>query len=276
MIKELCICGKISVFRPFISYKRETVFGNFNGIIIAKCVNCGILKTVKFPAKFNPKKSRIGMYEKQKLLFKNLFKPVVKSVGKYFKKGGVLDVGCSSGLLLGLLRKKGYEIRGIEPDKTAYQSAKKTFGKRIFHGTLAEYLKTRAKRKFDIIIYNHVLEHISDINTEIQLVRKILKHKGLLVIGVPNTDNIIFKLRKKYWEPLMPLEHIWHFSSHYLTGFLKRQGFTIKKVYYDNDKRSDYPLVKRVYFILLSFINTMLQTGESALIISQYNPSTDK
>ena len=38
-----CICdnGKKSYFRKFISYKNETVFKEFEGIVIGKCENCG-------------------------------------------------------------------------------------------------------------------------------------------------------------------------------------------------------------------------------------------
>ena len=105
---------------------------------------------------------------------------------------------------------------------------------------------------FDCIIYNHVLEHIEDINGEFVLIKKALKKNGTLIIGVPNTDNMIFKIRRKYWESLLPNEHIWHFNAKYLAQYLQKQKFEIIKIRFEDDARKSYPFHKQTYFRLLS------------------------
>lgn len=271
MMQRQCVCRKQSVFTPFIVYKNETVFKNYEGTVIGKCKNCGILKT--FPSKknklFSPIITKSQDYEKRKQEFEGLFASIVSQIKKYVKPSAtILDVGCSSGILLSLLKKRGFDVHGIEPNKQAYLFAKKKLKKNIFNVTLFDYSNNRI-RQFDCIIYNHVLEHIQDINREFTLIHKCLKKNGILVIGVPNTDNVIFKIRKKYWESLLPNEHIWHFNTDYLKKYLKKQGYKISYTSFDDDHRKSYPVVKRIYFTLLTFLNKIMHTGEAVLIISQ-------
>ncbi len=268
MISNYCLCQqkKPVLFIKYIEYKNETVFKDYEGIIIGRCQNCGLLKTV-VKKNFYPEKSRGIFYEENRRLFEGLFKPVVDKVTKYKKTGRLLDIGCSSGILLELFKQKGFDVYGIEPNKQAYISASKKFQGKIFNGFLSEFIKNN-KKKFDVVVYNHVLEHIDDVNEELELARFIISKNGLLVIGVPNVDNLIFYLRKKYWESLMPREHVWHFSKKYICNLLKKRGFKVCNTSLSDDLRPNYPLSKRIYFRFLSLLNKFIGTGESVLIIA--------
>ncbi len=214
--------------------------------------------------------SRGFMYESSSEKFIRLFKPLVDAVRKFKKTGRVLDVGCSSGILLSVLQKEGFDVHGLEPNTQAYSIARTKLGARIHNQNIADFTKNFVK-KFDCIIYNHVLEHIENVHKELAFTKRLLNKNGILVIGVPNTHNITFFLRQKYWEPLMPNEHIWHFSSGYLIRLIQSYSFKNVYRYFSDDSRDDYPFFKRLYFRLLSFINTIFCTGESVLLIFQNN-----
>lgn len=270
-MRSSCICKKNSSFKPYIVYKNETVFKDYEGSVIGQCENCGILKT--FPSKknklFNPVITKAEDYEKRKSEFETLFAPLTYEVREYVGiKGSVLDVGCSSGILLSLLKRKGFDVWGLEPNKQAFLYARKILKNNVSNEVLSTFLK-RQKKKFDCIIYNHVLEHIENINEEFSLIKRALKKNGVLIIGVPNTDNMIFKIRRKFWESLLPNEHIWHFNTKYLVQYLLKQGFEIVKINFEDDARRTYPLLKRVYFSLLSLLNKIMGSGEAVLIIAQ-------
>ncbi|MCX7881066.1 MAG: class I SAM-dependent methyltransferase [Patescibacteria group bacterium] len=270
MIISSCICQNKSFFKPVIKYSlKEKIFKDFRGAIIGECLNCKVLKTVIKPKLFNPKISHIDVYQNKKEEFIEIFLPVVNEIKKLVVDGSILDVGCGTGILLTLLKKAGYQVCGIEPNLKAYQISKKKLPHKIFLGTADKFFKKNPNKKFNIVIYNHVLEHIENFNEEFTFMKKFLRKNGFLVIGTPNINNVIFKLRKKYWEGLRTNEHIWHFSENYLINYLKKNGFKIKKVTFNNDKRRDYPLLKQLYFNLLNLINKLLNTGEAVTIYAQ-------
>lgn len=270
MITSPCICRKSSRFTPLIEYRNETVFKAFEGTVIGKCIYCPTLKT--FPAKqntiFDPINTKADLYEKRNRQFIRLFTPLVARIVRFMKRGSVLDVGCSTGILLSLFKKKGFDVAGVEPNAYAYAIARKKLGSRILRGTLSTYLLKKGK-PVDCIVYNHVLEHIQDWRKEFSQIGKILKPGGILVVGLPNTANFIFRVRGKYWESLQPNEHIWHMNTKSLCGLLESNGFSIQSVSYEDDGRASYPLLKRLYFGALSLVNRILGTGEAVLIIAK-------
>ncbi|MFH1826983.1 MAG: class I SAM-dependent methyltransferase [bacterium] len=263
-----CICNKKQQFKIYIKYFNELVFKNYNGISLYRCINCGVLKSISSKKNIiNPKQSRVRLFESKQLDYKDKFKFLVASLQQYKKSGKILDVGCSSGILLKLLQDLGYEVFGIEPNYKAYLEAKKKLGGRIYKGKIEEYI-IKNKSKFDIIIYNHVLEHVNNPRKELKLAGEVLKKNGLFVFGLPNTSNIIFYLRSKYWESLMAREHIWHFSKKQFIDLLTDLNIAVKQVYYSNHDRNDYPLLKRLYFYLLVILNRLFKTGEAMLILA--------
>lgn len=262
-----CICSEKSNFDITIDYK-NSIFVEYQGVVIGKCRKCGILKTIASKNNFNPKTSFSPFYEINKEKFRKLFYPVAQKLIFFKKSGDLLDIGCSSGILMEILNEKRFNVWGIEPNRQAYALAKKKFGDKIFCGTLENFLKHN-KKQFDIIVYNHVLEHIEDVNKELYLIKKTLRKNGILIIGLPNTSNVIFYLRQKFWELLRPNEHIWHFSKKYVTSYLERKNYKILNITFYNDKREDYPYIKRFYFNILSSINKILNTGETILIIAR-------
>jgi 2-polyprenyl-3-methyl-5-hydroxy-6-metoxy-1,4-benzoquinol methylase len=269
MFNSRCLCPN-NQFQKIIEYKNETVFKEYEGLMIGRCTKCGLLKTIftKQKTNFDSGTSKSSFYEQNKLYLQKLFQPLIQKVIKYKPRGKILDVGCSTGILLNLLIEKGFSVYGIEPNKNAFLLAHKKLGNKVFHGYLKQFMINN-QQKFDIIIYNHVLEHIKIVAEELMLAKSILNKNGLLIIGVPNTQNIIFYLRKKYWESLKPNEHLWHFSKNYLISYLESKGFKILDVSFSDDERKDYPQFKQLYFKFLSLINRILQTGEAILIIGK-------
>ncbi len=273
MFKSGCVCcGTESDFQEYIRYQNETVFSHYEGTIIGKCVTCGTLKTFpKINAAFDPQENHTRVYEKDIRKFEKLFQPIVDKIKRHKPTGRILDVGCATGILLSLLKKERYDITGIEPNRKEYLKARKRLGSRVVNTTINIYIR-KHRKKFEGIIYNHVLEHIEDITNELKSAKKILKPGGIIVIGLPNTDNIIFSLRKKYWEFLMPTQHIWHFGKKQIRELMQKNGFKIIDASYSDDDRFDYPLAKRIYFKCLSFINRLLNTGEAQLLVVLKTP----
>jgi len=268
VLSYCCVCGSKQKFKEFLKYSNEIIFKKYEGLSLYKCTKCGVLKTFSpNKNKLNPEQSRIDLFENKQQNYQRQFEFLVSKLRKFKKSGSILDVGCSSGILLSLLNKHGYNVYGIEPNYYAYLKANQRLGDKIFHGKLEDFIK-KNKLKFDFIIYNHVLEHTYNPRNEIKKALMILKKKGLIVLGLPNTANVIFFLRRKYWESLMPGEHIWHFSNKQIGKLLSDSKLKTDAIFYSNHDRRDYPFIKRIYFKFLTILGEYTGSGEAMLILA--------
>ena len=102
---------------------------------------------------------------------------------KTLKSQKILDVGCGGGIFCEPLARLGANVTGIDTNKKAIQSANnhaKSQNLKI------NYLNTNLagidnQEKFDIITCMEVLEHVDDIFTVLQGIKKKLKKNGLFV-----------------------------------------------------------------------------------------------
>jgi SAM-dependent methyltransferase len=100
--------------------------------------------------------------------------------------GGVLEVGCGDGTLLGLLQERGHDnVIGIDPGRAAAATA--TAG--VIAGFFPDDLPADARaRRYRRVIARHVLEHIENPRTFIAELSAYLAADGELWIEVPDLD----------------------------------------------------------------------------------------
>ena len=70
----------------------------------------------------------------------------------------ILDYGCGTGQLVGALKKKGFEVYGMDSSDEAIKIGKKNNVNIIKINNL-EFDKLEYEKSFDLIIISHVLEH---------------------------------------------------------------------------------------------------------------------
>lgn len=91
------------------------------------------------------------------------------------------------------------------------------------------------KKKFDLIVLSHVLEHITNPKALIYSLKKLLSTKGILIIEVPSVDNLLngkysFDLLK-YFQNM----HIHHFTINSLRYLA--QELSLEIIYIDDVSR---------------------------------------
>lgn len=138
--------------------------------------------------------------------------------------GKILDVGCGMGDLLASI-KDGWEKYGVELSRFAAKEAME-HGE-IFVGSLknAPY----EKEFFDVVIMNHVIEHLIKPEDEIESIRNVLKHGGVLIIGTPDFEGAMAERFGENYRLLHDKTHISLFSRISLRHFLEDFGFEIEK-----------------------------------------------
>jgi SAM-dependent methyltransferase len=104
-------------------------------------------------------------------------------IKNYFssKKISILDYGCGNGSFLKYLKLNNFE------DLTGFEfNIREEKNKRITFYNDLKCLKN-SKKKFDVIVLNHVLEHIKDPVIKLTMIKKyFLKNNGKIFIEVPN------------------------------------------------------------------------------------------
>lgn len=218
-------------------YKKDDYCFAEQSFSVIKCANCGLARTWPVPVesteaeKFYEEFDDYNLRYKSFNLWKIYCKKILKIINIYKKRGELLDVGCNVGIMVKESMDKGYSAVGIDISNSAIEFGKKhlNLGDYLFRGILSENLFLN--KKFDIITYIHVLEHVADLNAEFEKIKKILKQDGILLISVPNYNSLWRILLRNKWYGFCPKQHIWQFSRESLEKILKKNNFLILKAY---------------------------------------------
>lgn len=164
-----------------------------------------------------------------KILFHPL-KPFFRTT-KVVKNGNFLDVGCAVGYFLLTMKYLEMNPYGVEPGNFDKKFSE-DYNLNIFQGNLfeAEY----DNNFFDIITLNHVLEHVNNPSETIMELRRVLKPGGHLIISVPVSDSLAFKIFGKYWAQLDTPRHLFIFSTDNLKKYAEKAGFEVENVRYNS------------------------------------------
>lgn len=142
------------------------------------------------------------------------------------KLGSVLDVGCGHGANLGLFRKAGADVCGVEPDEVARELAQSK-GIEVFAGTAEALPNEVMARKFDLVIMSHVLEHCTDPTHAVVSVTKVLSPGGMYYCEVPNAGAEYFRTYAQISEMLDVPRHLHFLTKAKLTQICDTVGLEI-------------------------------------------------
>lgn len=208
--------------KPCIACNFELKFlGENQGVAIFQCPVCGLGMTGNGKHEEYTAYHRDPVYVKEEKQFRNIFEKRVDAILQFIKKGKALEIGSSTGLFLSLLKKRGWEVQGIEPSKPAAKTA-------IARGVptlIATFEKAPLKDKFDVVILNHVLEHMDNPRAVLKKAAGVLNKGGFILIDVPNFASLAARAGGVGWRYILPREHSWHFTPTSLFLLLEKAGF---------------------------------------------------
>jgi len=150
----------------------------------------------------------------------------LKFLKKNFKKSffnkEVLEIGCGSGYILEILKKRGARVSGVEPGMK-YKNQRLNIRNDFF-------LNIKYEKKFDVVINNAVLEHQFNLEVFLKKIYDILKHNGMCFLCVPNYEVLL-----TVGDPtLINHEHVSYFTKHSLKNVFQKIGFNNTKTFSDN------------------------------------------
>ncbi len=255
-MKNNCICGQLKYQKLFQAGVYE----------IVRCTSCYQIRTI------SPKNAQrtqeyadsdIHVYLEKQEMFREIFRRILRFIQKFQKAGVILDIGAGVGLVVDTAKHMGFDAYGVEPSLPSVYAAHKYF--RVSLDTSLSRFKKRMK-VVDVVLLNHVVEHLPDPKETLIEIVSLLKPEGYLVIGVPNIASWIGFLKQARWQSLIPDQHRWHFSLHTLDQLILPLGFERVGMISDNHDRSIHPSWKRPLYFIVDVISSLFANGEAILV----------
>ena len=159
-------------------------------------------------------------------------KLIIKETGEI--SGSLLDIGSGTGAFLAVMKKKGWEVKGIEPDEDARRLTKQLYNLDIDNPTVLNSIRGSS---FNAITLWHVLEHVHQLHDYIEHLKRILKPQGKFFIAVPNYQSTDSNIYRSYWAAYDVPRHLYHFSPNSIEVLMQKHGLKVdarKPMWFDS------------------------------------------
>jgi SAM-dependent methyltransferase len=134
----------------------------------------------------------------------------------------ILDVGCSTGRLLAMLKGRGFQnVWGLDPSPGCAEAARRLYDITVLTHSLSTVASSH--EKFDFVIMIGVLEHIRDLRGALASVQQILSPNARVYLDVPDATQFADWPDAPFQE--FSTEHINFFSGRSLANLMQAHGF---------------------------------------------------
>jgi len=136
-------------------------------------------------------------------------------------RANILDIGCATGGLLSILKRRGYEkVSGVDPSPSCADAAKRIHGIQVKTASMSNLSDWDAR--FDLILMLGVLEHIGEVKKALHLASNLLKRGARIYCAVPDVERLADCENAPYQQ--FSVEHVNFFSRHSLARVMAEVG----------------------------------------------------
>lgn len=154
--------------------------------------------------------------------------------------GRFLEVGSGDGSVLRKMQLLGWNAWGVEPGSYGEGSQ-----------VVSSYSNLPTDNKFDVIVFQDVLEHVSNPADEISIYVQFMAQDCILFMTVPWSESKRARLQRGDWDMVKPLGHLHYFSRYSAKLILDKNNFDVVDVFPVNI----YPQHARsIIFALISIL----------------------
>ena len=172
----------------------------------------------------------------------------------------ILDVGCGEGLFGNRLKQKlNSEVWGIELDNNAATAANEKIDK-VLVGDVFHLIYDLPNMYFDCIVFNDILEHLTDPFTLLLKIKNKLTTNGVIVCSIPNVrffytlKDLLVKKQWKYEDAgILDKTHLRFFTQKSIIDMFNSLDYKIIKIEGINAIKSwEYTLLNILFLGYLS------------------------
>lgn len=161
------------------------------------------------------------------------------------------------------------EIFGIDIDAEAIKIYISRLGKQnLFVGDVENLGNVDINRKFDIILFTDLMEHLSNPGLALEGIKRFMHDNSSIIISVPHSfglPNYIRYLLGKFKEGN---QHVATYNSANINNLLRRHGFKIIEIYTAYEK--NYKGIKKFLILIpLMFLRIFPKFGGSLVVVAK-------
>jgi 2-polyprenyl-3-methyl-5-hydroxy-6-metoxy-1,4-benzoquinol methylase len=143
------------------------------------------------------------------------------------KGANLLDIGSGTGYFAGTMKKAGWKVTGIEPNKKASDYGAARFSLEMVR---PEQISELPDNSFNCITMWHVLEHFQEPFKYAIEIKRLLKPDGLCIAALPNNNSFDSAYYGILWAAYDVPRHLWHFNPSTFKLFSEKAGFRIVEI----------------------------------------------
>lgn len=222
----------------------------------------------------NTSKYTLEYFQKRQALPGYLVYPLIAYLKKE-KVKTILEVGCGSGQLLGLLKKGGFRVTGVDQSPIAVK--------------LSGAIKAKAtklpfkKNSFDAVLGISLIEHLTlkEGKQSLKEAYRVLKNNGVIFLVTPNAWSLAKIFLGKKWFAYQDLTHKYFYSPLSLARLCQNVGFSQINFFFKvpSEAPFDWPVSTALYNLptfLKKFFNLLLISSPLALLRDSFWLSAKK
>jgi 2-polyprenyl-3-methyl-5-hydroxy-6-metoxy-1,4-benzoquinol methylase len=113
------------------------------------------------------------------------------------RSGKLLDIGCAGGVFLDEARKWGFEVTGVELNRSMAEYAKITYHVSMLTGYIEDVSKHQWSGAFDVVTLLDCLEHIPQPLEAMRKVGHWLRPGGIVFIRGPLSNSLVARFKER-------------------------------------------------------------------------------
>lgn len=229
------LCGKQSLI-PLLNFGEHPIAHNFltspseeeyvHSVNLAYCESCGLIQLVDPipPEMLYTEYVCLSSWKAQPHLPR--LAELIEELPGIDKTSPIMEIGSNDGIFLEMLQSRGYKnLLGVEPAQDAVALARskniETLNVYFSPETAEEIISTRGQCK--LFVSRQVLEHITDLQSFREGMRRLLAPGAYVLIEVP---NFAFSLAAPDYSAIWE-EHVNYFTPETLSAFMASAGVRI-------------------------------------------------
>jgi SAM-dependent methyltransferase len=198
----------------------------FGGVEVLRCKSCDVGITSPPESVINADYTELPTWSQnvadQEEKFRGYQRKVLCYVQRHVRAGRLMDVGCSTGLLVDEARRAGFEAEGIDLDPHAVARGKSA-GRPVHRAAIDDW----DGGSYDVVCLSHTLEHVRDPAPFLRSCAALLKPQGVLCVVVPCYTGLLPKVVPRWWYGWVLMQHYYHYSVPALERLFHAAGMNV-------------------------------------------------